>query len=435
MKKVITYGTFDLFHHGHYNILKRAKELGDYLIVGVTSESYDLERGKLNVKDSLITRINNVKATGFADEIIIEEYQGQKIHDVNKYEIDILVVGSDWIGKFDYLNKYCKVIYLDRTKNISSTQIREENRIYNVGLIIDDKCDDNIIEESKYVSGIHMEGVYGESEDSSKQFCDQFQLNFYTNDFEEFLKKIDIVCINTKSLNEEKYFSYMKQAILQGKHVICNLAYISDEKKIKYLFELAEQRKVLICENVIIAYLKAFDQLLWFINGNIIGDLVSLNFSISKNNFDKKLVDIREIIYEIIFVIQRIVGDKVKRILSFKAINGRYESFYVFTDSIEITARIGVDIDLEDCMEIVGTEGRVYIPSEWWKMQYFKIRKNKSNKVQRYSYNFEGTGFRYIMMDLLSMLEAGRNESCKIFSIESLRTCRLIHSFMPTEEN
>ena len=113
MKKVITYGTFDLFHKGHYNIIKRAKALGDYLIVGVTSESFDIERGKLNVRDSLITRIENVRKTGLADEIIIEEYQGQKVSDIIKYDIDILVVGSDWRGKFDYLKNYCDVIYLD----------------------------------------------------------------------------------------------------------------------------------------------------------------------------------------------------------------------------------------------------------------------------------------------------------------------------------
>ena len=126
MKKVITYGTFDLFHKGHYNIIKRARALGDYLIVGVTSESYDIERGKLNVRDSLIKRIENVRRTELADEIIIEEYQGQKVNDIIKYDIDILVVGSDWRGKFDYLKNYCDVVYLERTKNISSTKLRGE---------------------------------------------------------------------------------------------------------------------------------------------------------------------------------------------------------------------------------------------------------------------------------------------------------------------
>ncbi|HIZ23306.1 MAG TPA: adenylyltransferase/cytidyltransferase family protein, partial [Candidatus Blautia faecigallinarum] len=141
MKKVITYGTFDLFHQGHYNIIKRAKALGDYLIVGVTSESYDIERGKLNVRDSLLKRIENVRKTGFADEIIVEEYQGQKVSDIIKYNIDILVVGSDWRGKFDYLKNYCEVRYLERTKNISSTQLRGEGTIYSIGVVTDDTSD------------------------------------------------------------------------------------------------------------------------------------------------------------------------------------------------------------------------------------------------------------------------------------------------------
>ena len=127
MTKVITYGTFDLFHEGHYRLLQRAKALGDYLIVGVTTEEYDKARGKLNVVDSLVTRIENVRKSGFADEIIIEEAPGQKFTDIKKYNIDIFTVGSDWVGSFDYLKDYCKVVYLDRTKDISSTMLRQEN--------------------------------------------------------------------------------------------------------------------------------------------------------------------------------------------------------------------------------------------------------------------------------------------------------------------
>ena len=124
MKKVITYGTFDLFHEGHYNLLKKAKKLGDYLIVGVTTENFDEVRGKVNVVDSIIERIDNVRKTGFADMIIVEDHEGQKIEDIQKYDVDIFTVGSDWVGTFDYLEAFCKVIYLDRTPGISSTFLR-----------------------------------------------------------------------------------------------------------------------------------------------------------------------------------------------------------------------------------------------------------------------------------------------------------------------
>ena len=123
MSKVITYGTYDVLQQGHINLLKRAKELGDYLIVGVTSDRFDRERGKLNVKNNVLEREEAGRKTGYADEIIIEDYVGQKIDDIQKYNIDIFTVGSDWVGKFDYLNEFCKVVYLPRTEGVSSTQI------------------------------------------------------------------------------------------------------------------------------------------------------------------------------------------------------------------------------------------------------------------------------------------------------------------------
>ena len=96
MKKVITYGTYDLLHQGHVNLLRRAKELGDYLIVGVTADGFDWARGKINVQQSLMERIEAVKATGYADQIIVEEYEGQKIDDIKRYGVDIFAIGSDF---------------------------------------------------------------------------------------------------------------------------------------------------------------------------------------------------------------------------------------------------------------------------------------------------------------------------------------------------
>ena len=124
MKTVITYGTFDLLHEGHLNLLRRAKDLGDYLIVGVTTEEFDVRRGKLGVRQTLAERMQAVLDTGFADEVIPEEYEGQKIDDIIRFGADVFTVGSDWEGRFDYLREYCEVVYLPRTEGISSTELR-----------------------------------------------------------------------------------------------------------------------------------------------------------------------------------------------------------------------------------------------------------------------------------------------------------------------
>lgn len=172
MVKVITYGTFDLFHEGHYRLLQRAKELGDYLIVGVTTEDYDQARGKLNVVDSLMTRIENVKKTGFADEIIIEESQGQKFMDIRKYNIDIFTVGSDWAGTFDYLKEFCQVIYLDRTKNISSTMLRmKETPIQRIGIIGSGRIANRFMPEAALVSGVNAQCVFNPHFESAEAFA------------------------------------------------------------------------------------------------------------------------------------------------------------------------------------------------------------------------------------------------------------------------
>ena len=135
MKKVITYGTFDLIHRGHIRLLERAKELGDYLIVGVTADGFDQARGKINVSQSVNERIEGVRATGLADEIIVEEYEGQKIDDIRRLGIDVFTVGSDWQGHFDYLSEYCDVVYLDRTQGISSTEIRSDRKPIAIGFV------------------------------------------------------------------------------------------------------------------------------------------------------------------------------------------------------------------------------------------------------------------------------------------------------------
>ena len=159
MTKVITYGTYDLLHYGHIRLLERAKALGDYLIVGVTADGFDRARGKINVQQSLMERIEAVRATGIADEIIIEEYEGQKIDDIKRLDVDIFTVGSDWKGYFDYLNEFCKVVYLDRTEGVSSSEIRSEKREIRLGLVGELPHLDKFAQECKFVNGVDISGV------------------------------------------------------------------------------------------------------------------------------------------------------------------------------------------------------------------------------------------------------------------------------------
>jgi len=124
MKKIITYGTFDLFHLGHLRILERAKKLGDYLIVAVSSDEFNAIKGKKCVYPFEHRKLI-VEAIRFVDEVIREDVWEQKADDIRKHNIDTIVMGEDWKGKFDELAELCEVVYLERTPEISSTEIKK----------------------------------------------------------------------------------------------------------------------------------------------------------------------------------------------------------------------------------------------------------------------------------------------------------------------
>lgn len=125
MKKVITYGTFDLMHMGHINLLKRAKDLGDYLIVAISTDEFNALKNK-KAYHSYENRKMILEAIRYVDEVIPESTWEQKIEDIKNHDIDVFVMGDDWEGKFDFLKDYCEVVYLPRTVGISTTKIKKE---------------------------------------------------------------------------------------------------------------------------------------------------------------------------------------------------------------------------------------------------------------------------------------------------------------------
>ena len=258
MKKVITYGTFDLFHEGHRSLLERAKALGDYLIVGVTSEKFDRERGKLNVNDDLETRIEAVMATGYVDEIVIEDYIGQKVVDVERLKVDVFAIGSDWTGKFDYLSKYCEVVYLERTKGISSTILREDGaKLLRIGIISDTLDDGGVCAQAYYVSGLEISGVYipengpEDASVSAETFRSKYDLAKAFETAEALHEWNNAVYVHTRMTHR---FDYAAAALKAGCHVICDVP-LNKLEEAEELRKIAEEKGLLFVEYTPIAYI------------------------------------------------------------------------------------------------------------------------------------------------------------------------------------
>ncbi len=426
MKTVITYGTFDLFHKGHYNILKRAKELGDYLIVGVTSENFDIDRGKLNVKDSLMKRIENVRNSGFADKIIVEEYQGQKLRDIKKYKVDIFAIGSDWIGKFDYIQEYCKIVYLERTKNISSTQLRNEGKIYKIGIATNREDDNETIVESKLVSGLSCEGVFHPDKKKAKAFGQKHQLDYWTDDFDTLLDKSDILFFQMEPGSGGDFKDYLMRAIEMKKYVIYDGYSLEDPKDIIALHKRAKEKKCPVFDNISIAYNRQFDQLLWYLKGNIVGNLCSLNINVDSNVFENGEQNTDKILYLSLYVATKIFDGRIKKLSKFISKDGNYYSVYFVTDEGEVKINIGAGYEIESGLEVIGETGRLFIPDDWWNLRYYRIKHYNKEFMQRYSFNHDGNGKRYLFMEVISVIESGKYPKYKVLEEDSVKIMKLI---------
>ena len=280
MKKVITYGTYDLLHQGHINLLRRAKELGDYLIVGVTNDSFDRDRGKLNVRNNVLERVEAVKATGFADKIIIEDYVGQKIDDIQKYDVDIFAIGSDWEGKFDYLNEFCKVVYLPRTQGISSTMLRAESQeAVKVGIIGCGRVAKRFPSEASVVSGVSVCAAYDIDKDAVVTMSKDNKDVWAYADLDTFFNAVDAVYIATPHLT---HYEYIKKALEQKKHVLCETPMVLDGEQAKELYAYAEEQGCILMEANKTAHCPAFNHLIVMIKSGLIGEVVDIEASLSK---------------------------------------------------------------------------------------------------------------------------------------------------------
>lgn len=416
MKKVITYGTYDLLHYGHIRLLERAKALGDYLIVGVTADDFDKTRGKINVQQSLSARIEAVKATGIADEIIIEEYEGQKIDDIRKFDVDIFTVGSDWEGYFDYLKEYCEVVYLERTEGVSSSEIRGKNRQISFGIVGDSAFLQRVIKECRYVNGIQLSGVCTNNPNHLLDEVDE--KIFTTQSYQELLDACDAVYIHS---HPSKHYEQVKQALEQGKHVLCESPIALSEDQCKELYQLAVDKECVLIDALRTAYATAYYRLLLLIKGGKIGEVLSVDAVCTSlkdiEKYDSEqlskmwnsitawgptaLLPVFQILgvdYKDVTFASRFIDEKI-------GLDAFTKISFVYPKAVA-SIKVGTGVKSEGELIISGTKGYVYVPAPWWKTDYFEIRYENPADNKRYFYQLDGEGIRNELADFVKTIDS-----------------------------
>lgn len=414
MVKVITYGTYDLLHYGHIKLLERAKALGDYLIVGVTSDDFDKVRGKINVKQSLPERMTAVKATGLADEIIVEEYEGQKIDDIKHYGIDIFTVGSDWVGEFDYLNDYCKVVYLPRTEGISSSDIRAQKRALRFGLAGESTILIKYANECRFVNGIEITGICTKDQQIIPEIPKEI---FITSSYDELLERVDAIYLVS---HPSKHFDHIKNALTKEKHVLCESPITLTKKELDELLRLAKGKNIVLMDAIKTAYSTAYRRLLLLIKSGCIGKIVSVDANCTSLSSPIDMERSEQIWNSIsawgpaamLPIFQLLGTDYLEKHITSNFIDEeqRFDTFtkidFLYHNAVA-SLKVGKGVKSEGELIISGTKGYVYVPSPWWKTDYFEVRYENQSENKRYFYQLDGEGIRYEILNFVKAIETG----------------------------
>lgn len=440
MKRVITYGTYDLLHQGHINLLRRAKEMGDYLIVGVTSDSFDRGRGKLNVRNNVLERVEAVKATGYADEVIIEDYVGQKIDDIQKYNVDVFAIGSDWEGKFDYLNEFAQVVYLPRTEGISSTMLRAETMTdVRVGIIGCGRIARRFPAEADVVNGLKIVATYDIDKNTSTGLASNIDGAKAYSSVYELYEAVDAVYIATPHLS---HYHYIKDSIIAGKHVLCETPMVLKGDDAKELFALSEEKGVILMEANKTAHCPAFNHLMVMIKSGVIGEVVDIEASLSKLWNNQKTL--REFdpnqaggsLYELgsypLLPIIRLLGCQYENLNIYSRMNNgvdMYTKGVMRYPHAVCSFKVGLGVKTEGNLVISGTKGYAYVPAPWWKTDYFELRYEDQNNNQKFFYKWDGAGLRYEIQEFISCIVNKRFSTSRLRRRESVCMAEVMEQF------
>lgn len=429
MKKVITYGTYDLLHYGHIRLLERAKELGDYLIVGVTADDFDKTRGKINVQQSLMERVEAVRATGIADEILIEEYEGQKIDDIKRLDVDIFTVGSDWEGYFDYIKEYCEVVYLPRTEGVSSTEIRAEKRKIRIGLIGDSPVMLKFYRECGFVNGLEVSGAYTNN--------NELEIDCKYKSYDALLENSDAVYICSRPA---LHYEQIKIALEKGKHVLCETPIVIKLDEKNELHDLAAKNNCILMDSIKTAYSTAYSRLILLAKTGKIGKVMAVEATatslreIEEENLDQTWNSINAWGPTVLLPVFQFLGTEYRqKTITSKMFNDEksFDSFtkidFIYDDAVA-SVKVGKGVKSEGELVVSGTKGYIYVPAPWWKTDYFELRYENPADNKRFFYQLDGEGIRYELVAFLKAIETGKYRGY-VTKKESDAICKVIEDF------
>ena len=438
MKKVITYGTYDLLHQGHINLLRRAKELGDYLIVGVTNDNFDRDRGKLNVRNNVLERVEAVRSTGYADKIIIEDYVGQKIDDIQKYDVDIFAIGSDWEGRFDYLKEFCQVVYLPRTEGISSTMLRDKaQEIVRLGILGCGRVAKRMPLEADVVSGVEIKAAYDIKPETTEAYTIAHKEISPCTSLEELYEHSDAIYIATPHAS---HYQDIKNALNAGKHVLCETPMVLNGKHAKELYQMAEENGLILMEANKTAHCPAFNHLITLIKSGLIGEVVDIEASLSQlldrngREFDSNQCG--GALFE---------QGSYPLLPIFKLMGVNYQNLNIYSrmeNGVDIYTRgvfkypnatcsfkVGLGVKTEGNLVVSGTKGYAYVPAPWWLTDYFELRYEDQNENKKYFYKWDGYGLRYEIQEFISCIMNKRFSSARLRRRESIQMAMVMGQF------
>lgn len=410
--------------------------------MGVTNDSFDRDRGKLNVRNNVLERVEAVKATGYADQIIIEDYVGQKIDDIQKYDVDIFAIGSDWVGKFDYLKEFCEVVYLPRTEGISSTMLREESMTdVRVGIIGCGRVARRFPSEADVVSGVKVVATYDINPNAANVLAQlSTEITAHTN-LPDFYNAVDAVYIATPHLT---HYEYIKQAINAGKHVLCETPMVLNGGHAKELYKLAEENGCILMEANKTAHCPAFNHLITLIKSGLIGEVVDIEASLSqllnKNGREFDPQQSGGALFE---------QGSYPLLPIFKLLGINYQNLNIYSrmeNGVDIYTRgvfrypnatcsfkVGLGVKTEGNLIISGTKGYAYVPAPWWLTDYFELRYEDQNENKKYFYKWDGFGLRYEIQEFISCIVNRRFSSARLRRRESIQMAAVMEQFINRE--